>query len=225
MNRTHLHRPTSRGSLFQWSVADRTVAACGTGLIGEQPPSRLLLTAQISDNRGRFPALHSGFTTNRKELSRRPLRHRTWPEVTAAEKKPRSGAYPHPDLTGFRGALRGDMASCRSGATKPLLPQVKEQLAAAQVLHSREAAAAIDVIREVRDAEDVVLEELRERTRILLNLQPELEVVLVGEVLAGHVPRIAAVGDLAHGVDAQERDERAVRFAAHLRRGERAVRR
>ena len=56
MNRTHLHRPTSRGSLFQWSVADRTVAACGIGSIGEQPPSGLVLTARIADNRGRFPA-------------------------------------------------------------------------------------------------------------------------------------------------------------------------
>ena len=101
MNRTHLHRPTSRGSLFQWSVADRTVAACGIDPIGEQPPSGLILTARIADNRGRFPALHSGCTTNRKELSGRPLRHGTWPEVTAAEKKPRSGAYPHPDWPGF----------------------------------------------------------------------------------------------------------------------------
>ena len=58
MNRTHLRRPSSRVSLFQWSVADRTVAACGTGLIGEQPPPGLPLTARIADNSGRFPEHH-----------------------------------------------------------------------------------------------------------------------------------------------------------------------
>ena len=123
MNRTHLHRPTSRGSLFQWSVADRTVAACGTGLIGEQPPSGLVLTARIADNRGRFAAHRARRPMNRKIFSGRPLRRGTWPEVTAAEKKPRLGAYPHPDQTGFDGdssrssqGVQADAAWYRSGA-------------------------------------------------------------------------------------------------------------
>ena len=70
MDRTHLRRPTSRGSLFQWSVADRTVAACGTGPIGEQPHSGLALTAQIADDRGRFPDRHDRRPMMRKVLSR-----------------------------------------------------------------------------------------------------------------------------------------------------------
>ena len=123
MNRTHLHRPTSLGSPFQWSVADRTVAVCGTGSIGEQPPSGLILTARIADNRGRFAARHDRRHMQRKILSGKPLRLSTRPEVTAAEKKPRFGAYPHPDQTGFLGVGSRDMARCPFSTTNRPQPQ------------------------------------------------------------------------------------------------------
>ena len=89
MNRTHLRPPTSRGSLFQWSVADRTVAACGIGPIGEQHQSGLRPTARIADDRGRSAAHHDRRAMNRKVFSGKPLRRGTRPEVAAAEKKPR----------------------------------------------------------------------------------------------------------------------------------------
>ena len=96
MNRTHLHRPTSRGSLFQWSVADRTVAACGIGSIGEQPQSELALTARIADNRGRFLARHDRRHMQRKVLLGRALRCVPDREAGTAEKKPRLWRYsPH----------------------------------------------------------------------------------------------------------------------------------
>ena len=75
---------------------------------------------------------------------------------------------------------------------------------------------AIDVLGEVSHSKDVIVQKLRERVRILFDLQPQLEMIFIGEVLARHVPRIAAEGDLAHRVHAQERNESPVRFAAHL---------
>ena len=59
------------------------------------------------------------------------------------------------------------------------LPQMQQQLALSQLLHSGEAAAAVDVFGEVADAEDVIVEELRERGRIFLDFEPQLQVFLV----------------------------------------------
>ena len=116
MNRTHLQRPNSRGSLFQWSVADRTVAAYGIDPNGEQPPCVLILAAWIADDRGRFPANHARCPMNRKIFSGRPLRRGTWPEVTAAEKKPRFGAYP--------ARMSGDFdGNCSEFATRRYRPR------------------------------------------------------------------------------------------------------
>jgi hypothetical protein len=87
MNQTQLHRPTSRGSLFQWSVTDRTVAACGTDRIERQQQSELALTARFADDCGRFPARHDRRHMQRKVLLGRALRCVPDRDVGSAEKK------------------------------------------------------------------------------------------------------------------------------------------
>ena len=118
MNQTHLHRPTSRGSLFQWSVADRTVAACGTGTDRGATSVRV---STYGTNRGQpWPVPGAPRSTPHESecLFRQTFTTRHRPEVTAAEKKPRFGALPHPDQSGFDGISRLPLLDVRGGVAR-----------------------------------------------------------------------------------------------------------
>ena len=62
-----------------------------------------------------------------------------------------------------------------------------------------------------------------ERGFVLLHRQPRLQVLFVREVFAGHVAGVAAIGNFANGIDAEERDARAARIAANFIRGDQAI--
>ena len=79
-----------------------------------------------------------------------------------------------------------------------------------------EPAAQLQVLREVFQAEEVLPQELAIRDGIGLHLQPEAQVLLVGEILIRHITGIAAEGHLAHGIDAPEWDDRPAGIAADL---------
>src|SRR5580698_1279969 len=92
---------------------------------------------------------------------------------------------------------------------------MEQQFALAKVLEPRQAAAAIEVFHEIAYTQDVVFQELAERRGILFHFEPELQVILVREVFARHIPRIAAVGHLANRIDAKEWDQRSVGLRTH----------
>src|SRR5438046_2412775 len=94
--------------------------------------------------------------------------------------------------------------------------EVEEEFAPPQLLEPAQPAAQLQVLGELLHPVDVVVEELIERRLVPLRVEPQPQVVLVGEVLARHVPRVAAERHLADGVHAQKRDLRAVRVAPHL---------
>src|SRR5260221_10621074 len=74
-----------------------------------------------------------------------------------------------------------------------ILPsQMQEHFSLPQLLKAAQAAAHLQILHEVLHAEDVVVEKLLMGGRVLLHFQPELEVVFVGEVFAGHVAGKAA---------------------------------
>ena len=94
---------------------------------------------------------------------------------------------------------------------------MQQKLLLPQLLQARQAAAALQVLGESRARRRCTRPGTAwKRVQILLDLQPAAQVVLVGEILIRHVARIAAVGHLADGIDAEERDDGPGRVAADL---------
>src|SRR5262249_44024060 len=64
--------------------------------------------------------------------------------------------------------------------------------------------------------EDKIVQKVLIPLQVALDIKPQPDVFLVGEILVRHIPRIAAVGHFADGVDAVERDDRTCRFLANV---------
>src|SRR5262245_24819105 len=95
-------------------------------------------------------------------------------------------------------------------------PAAQQQLLPAQLLKPRQAAAFRQVDAKISDAKQILVDESAERFDVLFHFQPAANVILVTEVLAGHVARVAAKRDFTHGVNAEKGNNGAFGFAANL---------
>src|SRR5436190_819641 len=93
---------------------------------------------------------------------------------------------------------------------------VQQELLPPQYLEPCESTALLKVAAEIADADNVLVDEPPQRVHVLLRLHPGAQVRFIGEILVRHVAGVTAVGHLANGVDAQERNDGARRVAADL---------
>src|SRR5439155_25497324 len=92
----------------------------------------------------------------------------------------------------------------------------EKQFLAAQLLHPLDAARALEILGETSHAVDVLIEKMTKNLDIGLGLQPAAQMVLIREILVGHVAGITAERHLAHGIDTEKGNDRPARIAANL---------
>src|SRR5262249_31483459 len=93
---------------------------------------------------------------------------------------------------------------------------MQQKLLTAQLLYARQATAALQIVGEVAHAVNVRLQEIAQSVHILLGREPAADVLLVGKIFARHVAGVTAVGNLADGIDAEERNDGAAGIAADV---------
>src|SRR5262249_21820259 len=77
-------------------------------------------------------------------------------------------------------------------------------------------AAQLQILTKILHAEDVMVKKRPKLVQVAFDLQPPADMLFVGKILIGHVAGVAAVGNLAHSIDAEERNDRACRILANL---------